>query len=113
MSAFENCFDKHSFTELNNLDVSMFHVALKFCIRNCNINANGHFFDIGSNAGMIFDGAAKMLSSNKIKSGIFEIGQTLYDANTSEAEIISLLEQYGYQINKSVDARNYVFYLPR
>lgn len=222
MSAFENCFDKHSFTELNNLDESMFHVALDFCIRKCNINANGHFFDIGSNAGsfvkiateynfknmhcfephpvlnkktkefyphvimndyclgnndgtvdihiphhsvglssiidrpvfkvlgqdihrlnvkiekldtycqhnniseiefmkmdvegaekMIFDGAANMLSSNKIKSGIFEIGQTLYDANTSEAEIISLLEQYGYQINKSVDAGNYVFYLPR
>jgi len=217
----ERCFDKHSFHELNNLDIYMFQSALDFCIRNCNINPNGCFFDVGSNAGsfvkiaygytftnihcfephpviskktkefynhiimndyclgnndgvvdihipnysvglssiidrpvfkalgqdihtvtvkiekldtyceknniteiefmkvdvegaekMIFEGATQMLASNKIKSGIFEIGQTLYDANTSETEIVSLLEQYGYHINKSIDAYNYIFYLP-
>ena len=222
MSEFEHCFDKHSFNELNNIDVHVFRHVFDFCIRNCNINPNGHFFDIGSNAGsfvkiateykfknmhsyephpvlskktkefyphvimndyclgnnddtidihipnysvglssiidrpvfkalgqdihkltvkmekldtycdrnnisdiefmkmdvegaekMIFDGAANMLASKKVKSGIFEIGQTLYDANTSEVEIVTLLEQYGYQINKSVDAGNYIFYLPR
>ena len=43
---------------------------------------------------------------------IFEIGQTLYDANTSENEIIDLLEGYGYIINKSISANDYLFYLP-
>jgi FkbM family methyltransferase len=222
MSEFKHCFEKHSFRELNNIDVSMFQHAFDFCIRNCNINQNGHFFDIGTNAGsfvkiaaeynfknmhcfephpviskqtkivypniimneyclgnndgtvdihiphhsvglssiidrpvfkvlgqdihmlnvkmekldtycevnniseiefmkidvegaekMIFDGAIKMLSSNKIKCGLFEIGQTLYDANTSEVEIVTLLEKYGYKINKSVDPGNYIFYLQR
>ena len=222
MSVFEHCFEKHSFGELNDIDIQIFHRAIDFCIRNCNIDQNGHFFDIGSNAGsfvkiaagynltnmhcfephpvisrqtkaiyphitmndyclgnndgtidihiphhsvglssivdrpvfkvlgqdihklnvkmekldtycernniseieimkvdvegaekMIFEGAEKMLASNKIKSGMFEIGQTLYDANTSEVDIVILLEQYGYKVNKTFDDNNYIFYLPR
>jgi FkbM family methyltransferase len=222
MNVFNHCFEKHSFGELNNIDVSLFQRVLYFCTQNSNINPNGQFFDIGSNAGsfvkiaagynftnmhcfephpviskktktvyphiimndyclgnndgtidihipdhsvglssiidrpvfkllgqnihklnvkmekldtycetnniseiefikidvegsekMIFEGASKMLSSNKIKSGLFEIGQTLYDANTSENEIVSLLEQYGYKVNKTLDTNNYIFYLPR
>ena len=59
----------------------------------------------------IFEGATKLLENNQIKCGVFEIGQTLYDANTSENEIINILEDYGYTINKTFDDNNYLFYI--
>lgn len=61
---------------------------------------------------MIFEGATNLLKEKKIKCGIFEVGQTLLDANTSEQEIISLLEGYGYIINRSFSDDNLVFHLP-
>jgi len=59
----------------------------------------------------IFDGATKLLENKKIKFGIFEIGQTLYDANTHENEICELLHNYGYTIDKSISPHDYIFYL--
>ena len=59
----------------------------------------------------IFEGATKLLENKKIKCGVFEIGQTLYDANTHENEIIQILENYGYTINKTIDENNYLFYI--
>jgi FkbM family methyltransferase len=46
---------------------------------------------------LIFKGAKELLKNKKIKCGIFEIGQTLTDANTSENEICSYLKSYGYE----------------
>jgi FkbM family methyltransferase len=61
---------------------------------------------------IILEGAEKMLRNNKIKCGIFEVGQTLTDANTSEQDIINLLEGYGYKIDKTISQNDYLFYLP-
>jgi FkbM family methyltransferase len=61
---------------------------------------------------MIFEGSTNLLKEKKIKCGIFEVGQTLVDAKTSEQEIISLLEGYGYVINRSFSNDNLVFHLP-
>jgi FkbM family methyltransferase len=60
----------------------------------------------------IFEGAEKMLKAHKIICGMFEVGQTLTDANTSEEEIITLLEGYGYKIDKTISSSDYLFYLP-
>ena len=60
----------------------------------------------------VFEGAEKMLKDHKILCGIFEVGQTLLDANTSEEEIIHLLEGYGYKIDKTISSNDYLFYLP-
>jgi FkbM family methyltransferase len=59
----------------------------------------------------IFEGSEKMLKNNKIKCGIFEVGQTLIDANTKEEDIINLLKSYGYKIDKSISQNDYLFYL--
>ena len=46
-----------------------------------------------------------MLKNRKILCGIFEVGQTLYDANTSAEEIEKVLEGYGYKIDKTISLR--------
>lgn len=60
----------------------------------------------------IFEGATELLRNNKIKCGIFEVGQTLYDANTHEDEICNMLTGYGYNIDKNTSNSDYIFYLP-
>ena len=217
---FTQCFDKHNFEELNNIDIHMLRNAFLF-YKNKFSNTNGAFFDIGTNAGSfvkvlqqfnittnihcfephpvlhektksvypyitmnnyclgnadgnidiyipqwsvglssvinrpvfsqlnqeinklnveckkldtycaennidcidfvkidvegsekyIFEGAIELLKNNKIKCGIFEVGTTLYDANTNEKEICDILENYGYIINKDIVVNNYLFYL--
>lgn len=221
ISPFLQCFDKHNFEELNNIDVNMLYNAVSF-YKNKYSNTNGIFFDIGTNAGsfikvlqhfnietnihcfephpvlhektkqvypyvhmnnyclgnidgnidiyipqlsvglssvinrpvfsnlnqeinkinveckkldtyckennidmidfvkidvegaekLIFEGATELLQNKKIKCGIFEIGQTLYDANTHENEICNMLIGYGYEINRNISAADYLFYLP-
>lgn len=61
---------------------------------------------------MIFEGAKGFLQAKKIKCGIFEVGQTLLDAKTSEEEIVTLLQGYGYVIDRSISSENLLFYLP-
>lgn len=61
---------------------------------------------------IIFEGANNLLKNKKILCGLFEVGQTLYDANTSELEIIKLLEECGYKIDKTISQTDYLFYLP-
>lgn len=221
ISPFLQCFDKHNFEELNNLDINILYDAL-FFYKNKFSNSNGPIFDIGCNAGSfvkvlqqfniqsnihcfephpvihektktvypyihmnnyclgningnidiyipqwsvglssiinrpvfsninqeinkinvecktldtyckenkidmidfvkidvegaekcIFEGAIELLQKKKIKCGIFEVGQTLYDANTHENEICDMLMSYGYMINKNISKNDYVFYLP-
>jgi len=60
----------------------------------------------------IFEGAKRLLQNKKILCGFFEVGQTLYDANTSELEIAQSLENYGYKIDKTFSPNDYLFYLP-
>jgi hypothetical protein len=43
--------------------------------------------------------------------GIFEIGETLKDAGTSEDEICNYLMNYNYIIDKNIVPNNYIFYL--
>jgi len=59
----------------------------------------------------VLEGATRMLYQNKIQCGIFEVGQTLTDAQTSEQEIISFLKQYKYVVDTNFDQANYLFYL--
>jgi FkbM family methyltransferase len=60
---------------------------------------------------MVLDGANNMLQNNTIKMGIFEIGETLADAGTSEDEICKYLMNYNYKIDKNFVPNNYIFYL--
>jgi hypothetical protein len=60
---------------------------------------------------MVLEGANDMLKNNKIKMGIFEVGETLKDAGTSEDEICNYLMKYNYIIEKNFDENNYIFYL--
>jgi FkbM family methyltransferase len=60
---------------------------------------------------MVLDGANNMLQNNIIKMGIFEIGETLIDAGTSEDEICKYLMKYNYKIEKNFVPNNYIFYI--
>jgi len=60
---------------------------------------------------MVLDGANNMLKNNTIKMGIFEIGETLVDAGTSEDEICKYLMKYNYKIDKNFVPNNYIFYI--
>jgi FkbM family methyltransferase len=68
--------------------------------------------DVEGGEKTIFEGAKNLLKNKKILCGLFEIGQTLYDANTHENEIVALLEEYGYKIDKTISQSDYLFYLP-
>jgi FkbM family methyltransferase len=59
----------------------------------------------------IFDGAKEMLSSKKIKAGIFEFGSTLTDAGTSKEEIVNLLKNYGYTIVETISEHDCYFHI--
>ena len=59
---------------------------------------------------IVLDGANNMLRNNKIKMGLFEVGETLRDANTSEHDICNMLEKYNYKIMKEIP-NNYLFYI--
>ena len=58
----------------------------------------------------VFVGAERMLRENRIKSGIFEIGQTLLDAGTSEDELVTMLRLYGYTTSKAYSLNDIYFY---
>jgi FkbM family methyltransferase len=89
------CIKLDTYCELNNIDEISF---LKI--------------DVEGGEKTIFEGAMNLLKNHKIKCGMFEIGPTLTDAGTNEAEIVKILNDYGYQLNTTLDNNNYVFYLP-
>lgn len=59
---------------------------------------------------LVLDGGINMLKNNKIKMGLFEIGETLTDANTSATAICNILESCNYKVMKNIP-NNYLFYL--
>ena len=60
---------------------------------------------------MIIEGSHNMLKNKKIKGGLFEIGQTLKDAGTSEEEIETILKTYGYNIVKNLSRNDWYFHI--
>jgi FkbM family methyltransferase len=60
---------------------------------------------------MVFEGARELLSSKRIKVGMFEIGDTLNDAGTSTEEVCRLVESYGYSLDRSLFGSDIVFHL--
>jgi len=81
-----------------------------YCIENNIEHIDFIKIDVEGAEKMVLDGANDMLKNNLIKMGLFEVGSTLEDANTNENEICSMLENYGYKINKNI-ACNYLFYI--
>ena len=60
----------------------------------------------------VLEGAHGLLSSQCIKAGQFEVGNTLVDAGTSTEEVCALIEKYGYKIDKIYDT-DYYFYIDK
>ena len=60
---------------------------------------------------MIIEGGKNMFKEKKIKAGLFEIGETLKDAGTSEEEIATILENYGYNIVKNLSRNDWYFHI--
>lgn len=58
----------------------------------------------------VLQGAKSLLQAKRIRCGLFEIGSTLTDANTSEEEIAKFLESYGYTVDRNFDPCNWMFY---
>jgi len=61
----------------------------------------------------ILVGCQKSLQNKIIKAGMFEIGETLKDAGTTEEEIENMLYNYGYKVDKTTSKNDYVFYLTK
>ena len=60
---------------------------------------------------MIIEGGNNMFKEKKIKAGLFEIGETLKDAGTSEQEIATILEGFGYNIVKNLSRNDWYFHI--
>ena len=60
---------------------------------------------------MIIEGGKNMFKEKKIKAGLFEIGETLKDAGTSEQEIATILEGFGYNIVKNLSRNDWYFHI--
>jgi FkbM family methyltransferase len=88
-----NCITLDSYCEKNNIDYIDF---IKI--------------DVEGAEKKVFEGANKLLSSKKIKAGMFEVGQTLIDAGSSTEELCKMIESYGYTIEKVFDS-DYFFYI--
>lgn len=52
-----------------------------------------------------------MFKEKKIKAGLFEIGETLKDAGTSEKEIETILKTHGYNIVKNLSRNDWYFHI--
>ena len=60
---------------------------------------------------MIIEGGKNMFQEKKIKAGLFEIGETLKDAGTSEKEIETILKTHGYNIVKNLSRNDWYFHI--
>lgn len=96
--------------EINKLNVQCKTID-QYCEENSIKNIFFMKIDVEGAEKLVFEGAKNMLKNRKIISGIFEIGETLKDANTSENEICNLLETYGYKIVKTMFATDYLFHI--
>lgn len=59
----------------------------------------------------VFEGATNLLKTKKIKSGMFEVGETLTDAGTTNDEVCKILESNGYNIIKNFYDSDYFFHI--
>ena len=88
-----------------------FYTLDNYCYVN-NIESIGFIkIDVEGAEKMIIEGAEQMLKNKKIKAGLFEIGQTLTDAGTSEQEIADILQSYGYNIVKNLSINDWYFHI--
>lgn len=81
-----------------------------YCLKNNIDRIDFIKIDVEGAEKIVLEGGNKMLKDNKIKMGLFEIGETLRDANTSEYDICNMLEKYNYKIMKEIP-NNYLFYI--
>jgi len=83
----------------------------KYCEDN-NINIIDFMkIDVEGAEMMVFEGSKGLLSSHKVRAGVFEIGNTLSDAGTSSEEICNFLEMLGYKLIKNICDSDYFFHL--
>jgi FkbM family methyltransferase len=79
----------------------------------CNLNSIEQIdfikIDVEGGEKSVFEGAMNLLSTKKIKAGMFEVGDTLTDAGTSTEDVCRLIESYGYKIEK-IFVNDYFFY---
>jgi FkbM family methyltransferase len=101
----------------NNLGTEVKKITVKsetldqYCNSNNINNIDFIKIDVEGAEKMIIEGADNMLKNKKIKAGIFEIGETLKDAGTSEEEIATILERYGYNIVKNLSRNDWYFHI--
>ena len=115
-TALSSIIDRPVFDKLKNEGQEIIKINVpsltidKYCENN-NIDViNFIKIDVEGAEKMVFEGAFQMLGKKAIKGGIFEIGETLNDANTSETEICEILEKFEYKILKNIPG-NYMFYI--
>ena len=51
MSSYTNCFQKHSFEELNSIDQDKLRTFMNNFLETHKLNENSNIFDVGTNAG--------------------------------------------------------------
>lgn len=81
-----------------------------FCLENNIDTIHMIKIDVEGAEKMVLDGARHMLENHNIWCGVFEVGQTLADAGTSEQEICNFLQHLGYTCEK-IDDNNVFFKL--
>ncbi len=96
--------------EINNLTV--YTTTLDAYCKEYNIHHIDFIkIDVEGAEKMVFEGAHELLSTHRIASGLFEVGQTLVDAGSSTEEVCALIEGYGYTLDKSISESDVFFYL--
>jgi FkbM family methyltransferase len=103
-------FDKMGTTGLKKISVPC--LKLDTYCKNNNIDKIDFIkIDVEGAEKLIIEGAENKLKNKKIIAGIFEIGETLKDAGTSEQEIGFILEKYGYTIVKNLSRNDWYFHV--
>ena len=96
-------------------DINCLTVPCKTIDTYCEENKMDHIdfikIDVEGAEKMVLEGAHKLLSSKRIKAGMFEVGQTLQDAGTSTDELVRIVESYGYTLDRTISDSDIVFIL--
>ncbi len=81
-----------------------------YCYRNNISLVDFMKIDVEGAEMMVLEGAHHMLSSGRIRSGMFEVGATLTDAGTSTEEVCRLIKSYGYSLDTDSYESDVYFY---
>ena len=113
-SGLPSVINRPIFQELNQ-KINKLNVKTKtldsYCLENNIEQIDFIKIDVEGAEKLVLEGCSNMLKNKKIKCGIFEVGSTLEDAETSSYALCKFLDNFGYKLNSQISQNDILFYL--